>query len=758
MQLSSLAWSRFAYLGGIVLALVLFIPDAYFPTQLGKVSAFALLTAVSALLLAWGGGARTLVRAHGFYAAMLVGLLPLAYLVSAFGSVNPAVAWTGYALDVDTVLFTTLAFVAFIFAFVHFRTLRTLQLLVLSLGAALALAALVQYGSIFFGFSLVGGEDRSANLLGKWNDLGLMVGLLALMLLVRAELGVARGGMRPLAIAGLALLMVLLAFINFTLVWGLLLVGAGVVATVAYLSVREGGKRPVLSAAVAACAGLFLLFGATFNNALTSVFPISALEVRPALSSTVDVVSASYNKAPKRFFTGMGPNTFAQQWMLYKPAEVNQSQFWNLDFSVGFSTLATALLSVGVVGLVAWMMPLLLVLAGVVRAVRRSVLSHEDRAAGVSIALAALFAYAMLAFYVPSQNLVLLAFVLSGAAFGFLWRQGRQAPSDAPAGRVQQVAMLATVGVLLALSVLAATASVRHLTAQVYLGQGQAALAAADAGAALAAADSSVRAKETSAGHRLAVDAGVLRLSQLAQESSPSASQQSEFATIARDTLAHGAQAIALAPQDYRGYASVGAAYSLLASLRVEGAYASAKTAYAKAAELNPTSPAIPLLFARLEAEQGNSAAVRTHLQKALVLKPNYTDAMLFSVQLAVVEDDLPQALRSAEAAAASAPGVAPIWFQLGLLHYAGGNLDRAIAPLERAVLLAPQYANAKYFLGISYYAEDRTQEAIRLFEELEQTNPSSQEVRTILENMRAGKPALETLPPEEPTEAPLSE
>lgn len=750
-------WSRIAYLAGIVLALVLLIPTAWFPIQLGKVSVFALCLLVSVLLFVWGGGVRGLMRAHGIYLAFAVALLPLAYLLSSLFSLDPSLAWVGAGLDTDTIAFTVLGFLAFILAFAHFRTLRTLRLFLVVVGVALAAAAIFQYVSILFGTPLPSVTDRSVNLIGKWNDLGLLVGLLAVLVMARLELGPISGRLKAAGIAALVVLAGLLAFINFSLAWALVLGGAVIIGLVSYLSARDGARLPSLSISVGILAVLCLVFGATFNSALTSVFPVSSLEVRPAAGTTFDLISTSYGGSLPRLLVGTGPDTFSQQWLLNKPAEVNQSQFWSLDFNVGFSTLTTALLSVGLLGVIAWLVPLFLVLAAIVRAVRGAVLHSEDRGAAVSVALAVLFAYAALAFYVPSQNLVLLTFVLSGAAFGFLWRQGRSS-DEQPLRRFEQIAMLVVVAGLVGLSVWASVVGMRRLVSTIYVGQGRVALGAADAAAAQNFASSASRVDETPAALQLGIDAGGTRLGQLAQTTTASPSLQAEFTGVVQDILAKGARATELAPNDYRTYLSIGSVYDLLASLRIEGAYQSARSSYELAAKHNPTSPAIPLIMARLEATQGNLQLTEQHLTKALTLKPNYTDAMLFVVQLAVAQNDLPTATRAAESAVQTAPGVASIWFQLGLLYYAGGDTAKAIQPLEQAILLVPDYANAKYFLGVSYYAQKRPAEAMALFEDLRRTNPDATEVGQVLANMQAGKPAFEGIPPQQPPQAPVAE
>ena len=129
------------YLAGIVLALILVVPIAWFPFQLAKVAAFAVCLFVAAILFVAGGGARGFLQAHGLKGALLVALLPLSYLLSMAFAADRSTALNGYAVEVDTVLFVALAFTAFVFAFMHFRTLRTARLLLSVLFWALVGAA-----------------------------------------------------------------------------------------------------------------------------------------------------------------------------------------------------------------------------------------------------------------------------------------------------------------------------------------------------------------------------------------------------------------------------------------------------------------------------------------------------------------------------------------------------------------------------------------------------------------------------------------
>ena len=757
-------WSRYALLAGIVLALVLVIPTAWFPFQLAKVAAFAVALLLAAILFVIGGGARDLIKTHGFYAALLVGLLPLVYLVSSFFSADRAVSTSGFGVETDTLIFVTLTAVAYLLSFTLFRTLRTARMLTTTVLWALIAAVAFQLVSVVFGSSaipLAAFADRSVNLIGKWNDLGLLATLLALLLFARVELGSASRLWRIGAAVGGVVLLALLGLINFSVAWALLLAGCVVVGLLSVMRQRaerrvdgaaEGdiaGIVPWYSLAGAIVAVLFLLYGSAINAGITSVFPVSSLEVRPGLQSTLDVISAARQGSVREALLGTGPNTFGAAWLAHKPVQVNQTPFWNLDFNVGYSTLATAFGTVGFLGAIAWLVPLILLGFALVRAVRLGVLSRDERLAAALLGVGSLFLFAAVVLYVPSQNILLLAFVLSGSAFGFLWRQGQAAREEGVSSVLRGIGVLAVAGGLLVLTVVPGFITARRLAAESYTGAGLSALASGDTDAALGLAARAQGVERTANALRLQVEAGTRKLAAIAQDTAMKPEDaRAAFTAQVQSTIPAAQAAIAAAPTDYRAHFLLARVYDLLSLLKVEGAYQGAAAAYSAAAERNPTNPALPLAVARLEAAAGNAEGTQTAITRALQLKPDYTDAILFVVQINVANNDLASAIENTKIAVQTAPGVASIWFQLGLLHYSGGNAKDAIPALEQALTLAPEYANAKYFLGLAYYKEGRQNDALRLFEELVLSNPDNTEVKTIVTNLQAGKDPLDGLQP----------
>jgi len=393
------------------------------------------------------------------------------------------------------------------------------------------------------------------------------------------------------------------------------------------------------------------------------------------------------------------------------------------------------------------------VVLGLIRVMRLSALSREERIAATAISFGSLFLIASVLLYVPSASMILLSFVLSGATFGFLWRQGQAGAADesqAPAASsIRQISSLGVMVVLVVLSVVLAFVIDRRFFSEMETQHAQYAFSAGnlDQGFSLLAKAEGI--EKTRDNVRLAVDAGNLKLQQIAADTkTSSADLQKQFADTLSTTIDAGKTAVAMYPDDYQQSLSLAGVYDFLNTLKIDGAYDSAKQYYTAAQTLNPNNPQIALALARLEAAKGNVSDAQTDITRALTLKPNYTDAILFVVQLNVANNDIPNAIKAATAAAQTAPGVGPIWFELGLLYYASGDTKDAIPALEQAVKIVPDYANAKYFLGLSYYNEKRSAEAVTQFQDLAKSNPDSQEVQLILSNMQANKPPFTSAQP----------
>jgi cytochrome c-type biogenesis protein CcmH/NrfG/uncharacterized membrane protein YciS (DUF1049 family) len=195
-------------------------------------------------------------------------------------------------------------------------------------------------------------------------------------------------------------------------------------------------------------------------------------------------------------------------------------------------------------------------------------------------------------------------------------------------------------------------------------------------------------------------------------------------------------------PGNYGNWILLGSVYSALVSNppTVEGAYESAKAAYAEAAKLNPATPEVPLLLARLELSRGNVEEARSMAHEAIALKPDYADAYLFLTQLEVGENNLSDAIKSAETWALLTPADGGIFFQLGLLKYSNKDYLGAEGAFAHALTLVPDYSNAKYYLGLTLIQENKLSDALIVLEDLLKANSDNAELAAMVDSLKKGK------------------
>jgi len=115
--------------------------------------------------------------------------------------------------------------------------------------------------------------------------------------------------------------------------------------------------------------------------------------------------------------------------------------------------------------------------------------------------------------------------------------------------------------------------------------------------------------------------------------------------------------------------------------------------------------------------------------------------------QLELAENNLSEAIRSAETAAFLTPNNAGVFLQLGLLKYSNSDWNGAVSAFREALTILPEYANAKYYLGLTLNKLKQNEEAIALFKDLKKTNPDNQEIDAILTNLEKGRDPLSNLP-----------
>ncbi|MBT7338926.1 MAG: tetratricopeptide repeat protein [Candidatus Jacksonbacteria bacterium] len=634
--------------------------------------------------------------------------------------------------------------------------------LVLSLGILVIFQTLrLIFGADFLSFGIF--TTPTANLLGKWNDLGIFLGLTIILSLITLE-GLSLNKLsRIILIIILAVSVGFLTIINFFPVW--LLVGLFSLGLLVYsLSKnvfkfgrstntkvskedvdvgKNKGRTP--SIIVLAISVAFIVAGSLLGGYTSSLFSVSQIEARPSWQSTIDITKQTYKES---LLFGSGPNTFSSQWTKLKEQSINNTLFWNIDFESGVGFVPTSFTTTGLVGGLAWIAFFIFLLYSGFKNLIVSAI--EDKASyylSMSLFLGSIYLWVFTIIYIPNIVIVTFAFLLTGMYIASL----RHRPS-APIEKTINFASNPRIGFV---SILALTVLLIISAVSLYMVGGQYASAVAFQGSLVAAnveGDIDKAEKKVSTAIKLgnndryntfAAEINLARINAvLSDEEKDIEERRAEFQNILASAISNVQEAIAIDDKNYQNWSMLGRVYGSVVPLGVEGAYESAQRSYAEALALNPHNPEIFLTLAQLELAKNNENidGAKEFISLALQKKNNYTEAIFLLSQLEIQAGNIEGAIRSVEAAVVIEPNNPTFFFQLGLLQANAGDGTKSIAALERAVELNPQYSNARYFLGVNYFNVDRVAEAIIQFTEIAKLNPGNEDVKAILEGLKAGE------------------
>lgn len=668
-----------------------------------------------------------------------VWLVPLAYGISTlFSGVNPMMALFGVEFETDTFGFMlVLAAFATLFA-LALRQAAHYRLFFRTMAATFAVVVIAQAGFIIVS-RFNPAVSSVTNLIGSFADLafvaglGVVVSLLAMRFLSLSKK--AKLGLWAAIVAGLVLVILANALLVWVLV-GLVSLALFIEAVMkrraagadsdldgasAYSSEDDAGSESSESARflgaplVTLLVSLFFLIGgSTIGNAVAASLGISVIDVRPSWQSTFEVGSHTYASSP---LFGSGPGTFSEQWLKFRDRSLNSTVFWNVDFSSGIGMIPTSFITTGILGVLAWLAFLgFFIYSGVRALLFRLPADPTMRFVSLASFTGAAYVLAAALLAAPGPAVLALGFAFLGVFISSLrFGKGRLdwgiVFSKSPRVGFAIVFLLT---LLLLASVGSLYAVLGRYVSYVSYGDAAKALAAGSLDEAEAAIQRSLSFAPSERAYQLAATTGMARMQRVAADTTlaPTVAQQQFQAALSASVNA-GLAATELGPNDYQNWVVLGSVYQSVSGLGIEGAYDSAKGAYQKAMELNPTTPILPYVVSQLEIGQGKGAEAEAALKESITLKNDYIPAIILFSQLEVQLGKAVEALQLAEAAAYFAPNEPSVLFQVGILRSGTGDTAGAVAALLRAVELNPQYANARFFLGAMYAVEGKNAEAL---------------------------------------------
>jgi tetratricopeptide (TPR) repeat protein len=454
---------------------------------------------------------------------------------------------------------------------------------------------------------------------------------------------------------------------------------------------------------------------------------------------TYDVVKGAISESP---FFGTGPNRFSASYLQNKMSTINQSPFWDSTFDFGTGRIPTYFGTTGAIGLLLWIAFVVLLFMKWRKVMQ---LFSKDRIAAhlaFSLFFLTLYFWSIAFFYLPNIAIFAIAFLFTGALIALLASEGVIGTYHL---KFEGNARLSFVMTPLVIIVLIGTiASGVLLTRQVvslqYFHDAQVALAANNIDAAEASIIHANALFERDVNYRSLSNIALMRLSQLATQKLPPEEITAKANQLVGDARQNAESAIRLDPTNFENYLQLGGVYDTLGSLGVQNTAPLARQNYQQALTLNPKSPRVLFVLARLEYISGDTAKAKEYLYRALAERPNYAEAISFISQLELQDKNPAAAIAVLNAGIAAEPTNFLLRFAAGYLYFLSGDLVNSVAQFESAVILNPVYADAKYFLGLAYEKAGRTEDAIAQFVDVQTLNPDNKEVSDIIRNLKAGR------------------
>lgn len=726
---------------------IFFIPSATVSFLAGK--HIILILAVTILFLLW---AFERIKNKDFSVSrnlffLFATLVPFAYLLSALFSGFVKDSIIGKSFETGSFGIISVLFLLMFFTASSYQSKKKVLHFYVGLLLAFAVMVLFHATRLIFGpefLSLGMFNSATANFIGSWNELGVFFGLIALLSLSSLEFMGQNKIMRVLNYIVLAISLFFVALVNFTTVW--ILLGILSLILIAYtVWLKKVSERtltskntPVFATIVLLLSLIFIFAKGPVGGFLPSFFNISNLEVRPTISATIDIAQATLSQDP---IFGAGPNRFASQWVAQKPAEINNTQFWNVDFNSGSSFILTSLITIGLFGFLAWILFLGAILYFGFKLLKMSRQNKFFHYLALSSFSAVVYLWIFSIVYVPGIVILGLSFLFTGVLLSLLYQDKiiKTKTISFSRNKGKSISLITAIIVISLVFLYGSFLCIQKTTASV---QAQKSLLAlnveGDLGKAVELMTKASQTFKTDLYYRLLTEMNLSQLQfVLNQQDVPEETLQQQFQTVFGNAVANAENAVGLDEKNYQNWANLGRTYKSVVPLKLEGAYDNAMNFYVNAINLNPRNPALILSLARLEIANEDIEKAREYIVASVQTKNDYADAYYLLSQIELNEGNNEEAIKIIEALANVSPDNPQVFAQLGALEYNLKNYEKAVLVLERAVSLNPYFVDAKYLLGLSYNGAGEKDKAIGQFEDLNILSPNNADIMTVLDNLK---------------------
>lgn len=738
---------------------IFFVPVSFISTQFGTSLLFAfgvivsvLITIISALF----SGSVDLPRSTKYMIGMIL-VVPVVYLFAGVANGFSRMSFLGYTFDVSTAGFIIMSFVYLSLVSLLFRNKKRIFYSYVAFVISSLILSSFLLVRMFFGVKVLSFgmfNDLTSTMIGNWNNVGIFFGIGVTLSLITYEMLKVSKLMKVLLTLALTLSLFFLALINFGIIWIIIAVCSFLFVLYRVFSREKDtqiisswqkklSRVPKYPVIVFIISVVFVVWGSSIGTYLSNQFKVTSMDVRPSFSVTMDIVRSTLKTQP---LFGSGPNSFVSQWLSYKPDEIINTVFWNTDFTYGIGLLPTFAVTTGIIGILSWILFLGFYLYIGIKSLFAKIEDSFVQYLVTSSFFVSLYLWVMAWVYVPSTVVFVLTFFFTGLflASVYVARIVEVVPykfSYSP--KASFISSFVLVVIFIGAGTLAYSLFKNSESLWYFQKSSYALNTSSDIASSEIFMKKAIATVPYDVYYRSLSEIEILKLnSTLSQDQNKVSKEEivKQSGVILADAIKAGIAAKEADSKNYLNWVSLGRVYESAVPLNVSSAYESAQYAYGQALQRNPKNPGIYLYYARLAVAKQDLKAARGYAISAIQAKQNYLDAYFLLSQIEVADKNLKGAIDSVTAASIINPSDASIFFQLGILKYNNRDFAGAIESLQKSLVIAPDYANAKYFLGLSYEITKEHNKAVALFEDLAKTNPDNVEVKSILENLRAGK------------------
>jgi tetratricopeptide (TPR) repeat protein len=598
-------------------------------------------------------------------------------------------------------------------------------------------------------------ESKITNTIGSFFDLGIIVtGLLFLSLISIEFLKITKKMKIVLGLVSLLSLFIII-IVGFKYLWIIILINTILIFSYYIFAKNLQGIKIALPKSILALliiSFIFAVASSNLTNQINEKLNINNSEILLTLKTTLNLNKDVLQTKP---ILGYGIGNFSEAWNKHKPAMINISDYWQLNYRSGFGFILSLPVSIGILGSVLFLFFFANYLILGFKTLFKKIEDETLKFLNISSFFISLYFWMILFVYnISLTNFVLTAvftgiFVATTYHFGLFKSKTISLNNNPKFGFIYIFALVT----ILLVSVLTAYLYLEKFIASVYNRNAIMNFNSGEFSKASAQIINAIRFGKNEQYVYNYLDLLQNTLDRISNDQNLGEEERrAQISNILKQRNEVLNFVINLNPNNYLNYETRGEFFLSISAMNIDNLYELAKQDFEKALELSPNNPKLYLALARNEIQNNNFEKAEEYIGKALELKPNYVEAIFLFSRMQVLQGKIDEATINAEAALIVRPNDPFVYFELGLFNYQNKKYQNAINNFATVINLNPSFLNARYFLGLSLYQNGNTSQALEQFEILAQISPENQEVRNIIAEIKSGNVSkiqeqVETLP-----------